>query len=86
MTREEHIAAAERLLRGEFHPSLYPNGLGWHANPTEREVAQAQVHATLALAVVPSAPPGPELEELIDPPLVSPWGRLPGWWQRVVSR
>jgi hypothetical protein len=57
MTREEHIKKAEELLAGEFVPSSYPGGPGWHKQVTDREAALAQIHATLAVAM-----PAPEVE------------------------
>lgn len=46
MTREEHIKAAEKLLAGRWLPiSCY------REEPTDRDIAVAQVHATLAAAM-----------------------------------
>ena len=51
MTPEEHRSAAERLLRGHRNTSPYA---GHNADyplyypPTDRDIAEAQVHATLA--------------------------------------
>lgn len=48
MTGAEHYAEAERLLAGPNLPTFEGGGKG---EPSERDVAKAQVHATLALAV-----------------------------------
>lgn len=47
MTREEHIKAAERLLGRTPGCDCCPVPAG----PTPEQVARAQVHATLALAL-----------------------------------
>lgn len=57
MTREEHIARAEELLAGPFNSSSYPGGKGYHGQPTDRDLAMAQVHAALAAAMAPEVPP-----------------------------
>jgi hypothetical protein len=69
MTREQHIKAAERLLR-EYY---------WAGNdhPTERDIALAQVHATLAL----TAPSGDVVVE--EPvPVPEPAQSRRRWWSR----
>lgn len=55
MTRErpEHYAEAERLLRGNYVPIGVRGAeepTAYDGKPSERAVAQAHVHATLALA------------------------------------
>ena len=93
MTREEHIARAEQLLAGEFIPSAYLGGAGWHSAPEPTAVARAQVHAILALTAEPTKEtPDVIIEDLIieepmpQPPVPAPWGNLPHWWRRVVRR
>lgn len=51
MTPEEHRSAAERLLRGHRNTSIYAGhneDYPLYYPPTDRDIAQAQVHATLA--------------------------------------
>lgn len=64
MTGPEHYAKAEALL-GNAWERLGAHGFGDYLHPAETRaalIAQAQVHATLALAAArstPSIPPGP---------------------------
>jgi hypothetical protein len=51
VTGPEHYAEAERLLAGTDEPANPDLGIGaMHYEPSRMELAQAQVHATLALA------------------------------------
>lgn len=51
MNGPEHYREAERLLRGSYIPiGSRTDGNAFDGAPTADEVAQAQVHATLALA------------------------------------
>lgn len=51
MNGPAHYREAERLLAGRTYPASAEDGLPErHYGPDDREIAEAQVHATLALA------------------------------------
>lgn len=77
MTREEHIKAAQRLVEGKLLDGCY-----W-ATPSPEEVAQAQVHATIALAMLPDVTADESAAQPEPAPTETP--RRP-WWVRMVTR